>query len=348
MKDSKFSREYQGTPRWAIATKEAPLSYLSMQIYFARDECNEMICVLSQSDFLEKALDKLHQKGVIDSAEPDPIYSLQLSTFQHTYLFQEAANNPQLSREELSILRAGVNTLSYVAGGTQYHLLASLGSVARGQANGRKRHLDALRILLAYAFTHRFSAVSIPIDERAPKVHKTSQLRIHTEADVDASLGRDPTDAKARHGYFIFIGLTRCSLSVVAARTQLQSTVALSTCEAELSALSFSCKAVLGLWNFLSLVFKDASVEIPRIHGDNQAANRVGAAQASVRHLRHLSLPQIWIRELSQAGRLRIYDKRSNQNCADMLTKTLAQQTVDRLWSLMRVVNALRLQSLIL
>ena len=121
----------------------------------------------------------------------------------------------------------------------------------------------------------------------------------------------------------------------------MQSTIALSTCEAEITAVSFCGKALLGLRNLLYSLLPGAQFEIPRLFGDNEASNRIAACQASVRHMRHLALPQLWIRSQTREGLIRIFNKRSQANTADLLTKVLSQQVVDRLWSLMRVTAML-------
>ena len=43
--------------------------------------------------------------------------------------------------------------------------------------------------------------------------------------------------------------------------------------------------------------------------------------------------------ELTRNGQLRIFNRRSERNTADLMTKSLTQQVVDRLWSYMHVIK---------
>ena len=45
--------------------------------------------------------------------------------------------------------------------------------------------------------------------------------------------------------------------------------------------------------------------------------------------MRHLGLPDLWIRNLTKNSQLKIADKRSSLNTADILTKVLPQEKVD-------------------
>ena len=177
-------------------------------------------------------------------------------------------------------------------------------------------------------------ALQIRVPSYLPKMRTVEQMRIFTSADFDASLGSSNAlgvDGFARQGYLLFAGLQKDLISCVAGRSTLQTTVALSTCEAELTSCSFSARNLLGLYNMLSIIFEGATHEVPEMHGDNQAANRIGACQSGLRNHRHLRLPDLWIRNLTKDERIRIYDKRSQVNSSDVLTKVLTEQTLQRL-----------------
>ena len=165
-------------------------------------------------------------------------------------------------------------------------------------------------------------------------------MRVILEADVDASLGstqQSGTDPFARQGYLMSVGVHREVLGVCSGRTNLQTTIAVSTCEAEVTAVSFCAHALLGTKNMLSVLLPGASFEVPSLFGDNEASNRLMAGQASMRHMRHLRLPQVWARTCTANGELRIYSKRSAENTSDMLTKVLSHQVTSRLWRFMNV-----------
>jgi len=65
--------------------------------------------------------------------------------------------------------------------------------------------------------------------------------------------------------------------------------------------------------------------------GDNAAANMIANGQASIRKVRHLTLQQLYIRELTQGGFLVVRYKPSGELSADMLTKVLGEQKLSTL-----------------
>ena len=57
--------------------------------------------------------------------------------------------------------------------------------------------------------------------------------------------------------------------------------------------------------------------------GDNQAANLMAAGQAGVRKVRHLSLADLFVREVCHGGRVTVKYIPTDVNTADMFTKVL-------------------------
>ena len=166
---------------------------------------------------------------------------------------------------------------------------------------------------------------------------------IYTSTDVDSSLGSTSvlgTDAHARHGYFPFCGIRPDNVAVISGKSQLQTTVALSTCESELTAASAAGRALVGLRNLIHDLFLDkCATATPILYGDNQAANKLASGEASLRHLRHLQLPAVWIRELTANNELVVRYKNTRCNTADMLTKILPEETVTTLRSFLGLKN---------
>ena len=104
-------------------------------------------------------------------------------------------------------------------------------------------------------------------------------------------------------------------------RSVRQPTLSHSTCEAELVAASFCARELIGLANLLGNVFK-CSTRL-EMFGDNVAANMIANTQASVRRVRHLDLAALYVRELTDTGRVTVNYVKTTANPADMLTKVL-------------------------
>ena len=65
----------------------------------------------------------------------------------------------------------------------------------------------------------------------------------------------------------------------------------------------------MGVSNFLHEILRrtpDAIVFVSILHGDNQSAIEFGQGRVSVQKIRHLLVPQLYIRQLTRDGRLTI------------------------------------------
>ena len=175
----------------------------------------------------------------------------------------------------------------------------------------------------------------IPEPSWSPKVIAVTGHRIFSESDFDSSLGTSNAslgaDAHARQGFFTKIGLSGQTLSVVYGRSVLESTISISTCESELTACAFCSRNVLGLHNVLAEVFPGAELQVPRLRGDNAAANLIAANQAGLRSHSHLSFAQIWVRTLSRSEKVKIYPVGTKNNSADLLMNMTSDQTTSHL-----------------
>ena len=74
----------------------------------------------------------------------------------------------------------------------------------------------------------------------------------------------------------------------------------------------------------------------PLLLGDCQAANLIGAASASVRAVRHLTLAIFFTRNLVQNGLAAVRSISTSENSSDILTKVLSEEALARLC---RLVN---------
>lgn len=328
-----FFKPLKGTPRYGVATPEDPMTYVAINIYFQGE-----YLILDQSSYMEKAYQRMKEKKVFDENMELNMSTLRKDDFNHLLLFEDSEANPLLTKEQLSLLRIGVNTLSFYALSVGVSLQAALGQVARGQANGRKRHLDSLRRLIFYAYQHRNEVLSIHCPPWAEPCSTLDTLRIFMSGHVDASMGMSSalgTDGHARQGYHIMVGVIQGEEALVSSKSGLQSTIALSTCEAELTAASWAAKMLIGMRNLFREIFPDSFVEVPNLFGDNKAANLLASNQASLRNHRHLQLPQLWIRQQTKESQLKIFPVSTHLNTSDMLTKVLSHQDVTKLLRLL-------------
>ena len=334
------------SPGWCVAKSlsGAP-TFCAISVYFEAFE-GEVYLVFSQVEFIEGAVRKLVEKEVLSEEDLSrPVKSLDGKIFAADYLNEDCEKNPALRPEELTKLRAAVNTLSYAALRTKTELLPALGQCARGQsASGRQRHLTSMIVLIRYAYGTRFRTVNLKTGIRTEgrsldqipaegRVKDVSGLVIQQTAHFDASLGCSGSsqDAYARQGAHFFLSLANSELGLWLSKCSLQSTISLSTTEAELTSATSCAKELVGTQGFLQEMFPHSVVPTARMWGDNQAANSIGNCLAALRKVRHLSLAQLWVRKATADSRVSIDYVKSAENMSDMLTKILPREVLDKL-----------------
>ena len=120
-------------------------------------------------------------------------------------------------------------------------------------------------------------------------------------------------------------------------KSGLQSTISVSSTEAEIVAASWATRAMLPLHYVIEELFgildQASSVSTPVLFQDNESACAC-AQGGSMRRLRHLTLHQLYVRFACKDGRIRIRPKRTTVMTADILTKVMADVVVSRLLEL--------------
>ena len=264
--------------------------------------------------FLEMSLAKLAAKGVIPE-DLRPSTTLKAEDFETDFLEQ----GEPMTSDQLTALRAGLNTLSYAATAVRWDLLAVLGILASGQSptSGTTRHHAGMVTVCAYV--KATSARRLEYDLPPQPTFELPEV-----AEVQGEFDSNFASEKARSGSFI-----RVNQNTVQGRSWKQSTVSQSTCEAELTGCPGCAKEVMAVANFLEEFYVLAGRQVlvkKRMTGDNHAANLIANCQAPIRKVRHLTLQQLYVRELTKNGELLVEYEKSVYLAADFLTKVLGEQ----------------------
>ena len=333
----------------ATTLRDAP-TFCAVSVYF-RLVGDRLMLVLSQIEFLEGAFIKLVDKGVIEENDLlRPLYSLDAKAFAYDYLSEaNDTDNPRLSKADLTHLRSAVNTISYAALRTRPELLPALGSCARGQSEstGRKRFLTAARLMLRYAYATRKREINIDTGMRGDAMESipsrpladTTGTVFQLSATFDASLGcaGRSLDGYARQGCNLFCSVNSSPDGLISSKSGLQSTISLSTTDSELTSGTACAREVVGVGNFLKEVYAGAVFPAATLWGDCQAANSIGGGLANTRRVRHLSLSALWVRQVTLEGRVVLKYVRTSENSADLLTKVLDRQALEKLLPLLGI-----------
>jgi hypothetical protein len=211
-----------------------------------------------------------------------------------------------------SLLYLSLNTRGDIAKATHYCTENSL--------NPAKGHIEAATQIIQYAYETR--TYSLLFDG------STTPL---LSAATDAAFADDQPTKRSSHGYVIFL----CGAPVFWASKK-QSTVATSTTEAELTALSYGTRELIALTRLLRQMNFEIPDTIDLLCDNEQTVNIVnGRTKALNTRLRHINIQQHWLREVMTASTpspllsgitLKVKWVPTDQMPADGLTKLLDVQ----------------------
>jgi hypothetical protein len=144
--------------------------------------------------------------------------------------------------------RSVVGMLLYLSTNTRPDIAFAVSQVARFSHSPKKSHASAVKTIIRY--------LSGTMDKGVVyKRPKTFSLDCYVDADFAGLYGREPSEdsasVKSRTGYIISVG--GC---FVLCKSQLQSTIALSTSEAEYGALSQAMRTVLPIQDMMVEIIK--------------------------------------------------------------------------------------------
>ena len=144
----------------------------------------------------------------------------------------------------------------------------------------------------------------------------------------DADWAGDIGDRKSTSGYVFLIGGAAISW-----KSSKQSCVSLSTAEAEYVALSAAAQEAVWLQQLASDLL-NKSIQETTILEDNQSTICLAKKQQVHGRTKHIDIKYHFIRDLVEAGRIKLMYCASEEMVADMLTKGLPSQQFEKLRSL--------------
>jgi hypothetical protein len=140
-------------------------------------------------------------------------------------------------------------------------------------------------------------------------------------AYCDADWAGDKTDRRSTTGYCVFI-----NNNLVSWNTKKQTTVALSTAEAELMSVCECVKEVK--WIYQLLIEMGTKTQTPVvIHEDNQSTIKISENDAHHDRTKHIDIRHHFVRDEIKSKIIKMQWVRTNEQVADILTKPLTSPT---------------------
>ena len=204
--------------------------------------------------------------------------------------------------------RGVIGTMLHVSCWTAPEVAFSLGQLARHANNPRKIHFDAVRHLAEYMYTRRDIGL---------RYVRGQPLNLVCFADADFAEG-DPDTMRSVSGWVI-----QKSGCAIAWNSQLQSTVALSSMEAELTCLRHLVAEVMALRKDLSLWDPDVAAVPAIVWEDNQSCIHVAQGSTKYEARKHVALRTMFCVEAVERKIIQMEYIRSESQTSDVLTKCL-------------------------
>lgn len=254
---------------------------------------------LSQKQYLVNVLNKFNMQDCKSTSTP---------LEQHLKL--ENVDENQLDKP----YRELIGCLMYVMLTSRPDLSMAVGYFSRFQGCASVEHWNYLKRVLRY--------IKGTLDLKL--VYTTQQMSSMLVGYVDADWANDVNDRKSITGYVIQVfGSTVSWLS------RKQSTVSLSSTEAEYIALCYAACEIIWLQQFLIEI--GMNLEFPTIvYEDNQACIRIAEEPREHKRMKHIDTKYNFIREKIQEGKIQMRYVSTNDQLADIMTKGLPSEVFEK------------------
>src|SRR5206468_3649145 len=199
---------------------------------------------------------------------------------------------------------SAVGSLMYAMVCTRPDISQAVSVVSRFMANPGKTHWEAVKWVLRY--------LKGTVDTGLCFGGDTCQVSGYVDSDYAGDLDR----RRSTTGYVF-----RVHGAPVSWRSMLQSTVALSTTEAEYMAMTEGVKEALWLWGLLDDVgIKQECVDV---WCDSQSAIHLAKNQVHHARTKHIDVRYHFVRDVIEEGDVSLMKVHTDENPADMLTKVV-------------------------
>jgi len=299
--------------RGYILTDEGPLAaYLGLQV--ERLPGNRIS--MKQPAFIDRIIDQCKLKDQI-------LHDTPADTILH-----RDKDGPE--RKNDFHMRSIVGQLNYLAATTRPEIQFAVHQCARFVSEPKMSHEKAVKRIVRYLKRTRDKGLILHVD-------KSKGIECYVDADFAGGYRKEdpsnPRDCLSRTGYVIkFAGCP------IVWSSKLQSTIALSTTEAEYMALSSACREVIYLMNLLDELQENGVIlttELPtiscQVFEDNAGAIELAKLPKLRPRTKHLAIQYHHFRSWTTRGlngeepKIKINYVSTDQQEADIMTKPLAK-----------------------
>ncbi|MCO5607397.1 hypothetical protein L7F22_061593 [Adiantum nelumboides] len=209
-------------------------------------------------------------------------------------------------------------SLMYAMVATRPDIAYAVGVVSRFMSNPGKKHWEVVKGVLRYLNGTKDRCICF------------GKGKLSVVGYTDADYAGDLDKRRSTSGYlYTFAG------GAISWLSRLQSCVTLSTIEAEYVAASKACKEAI----WLTRLVGDLGIvrEIPVLHCDSQSAIQLARNRVFHAKTKHVNVRYHFIREVLEDKRLQLVKVHTDDNPADLLTKSLSSERFTHCTELMGI-----------
>lgn len=224
----------------------------------------------------------------------------------------------KLKPAEQKLYRSGIGMLNYLVKHSRPDLASPVRELSKTMDCATSFQLKELFRIIKHTLEHEFLGLKI-----APNFKKGELLWI-LRGLCDSDWGNDKESRKSVTGYIIYL------LGVaIAWKSKGQSTVALSSTEAEYYALS---EIVMEIKYIVQLLeFMEIPVQYPvEVYVDNVGAIYLSKNATSTNRTKHIDSRFHFVRDYQEDGKVAVKFVRSDDNDADLFTKNVSGELYDK------------------
>ena len=282
--------------------ERSPKSFLSIQLEYSDSEI-----YIHQSGYTEQILSKFNMTDCNSVATPISKSQIQCVPSLETLMQEEGPEQFQG--------RTAIGMLGWLVQLTRPDLCYGFNWVCRHTqvANKSSQVFGVLKHMMRYLKGSKEVGITYPISKDDDQEKKEIEIKVLVDSDFAGA-----TDKKSTSGYLIYI-----NNRLVMYRTKKQTTVATSTCNAELNGIVEAAKATLWLRGLLATDLGLRVVTPTKIFNDNMPAIRLCLNPVSHTATRHFAIKQAVLREWVQQNHISILHMSGECLTADLLTKPL-------------------------
>jgi len=259
-------------------------------------------------------IDRMAKRFQLESCNPTS------TPLDHSLPLLKAESDTPRANETL--YRELTGSLNHLAICTRPDTSLSISKMSQFNQDPTVTHHNAARQILKYAKTTKHYSI------KYGGIKKT--LRIDSYADAD--WGSNLVDRKSTTGYIFMMNGGPISWT-----SRKQSTVALSTMEAEYMALSDAARELLAHLTFFRTVSVELSPPSPVLYTDNKAAESIAKHEPEYQRSKHIDIRYHFLRDHYEKETFNIQHVPGTEQIADILTKPLSK------FKHQAIVQALRL-----